>query len=60
MPKQQLKELSDAELAMHFTYMEERFKQLNKIKFDCKLPLGIGEYEILTVRFYGRASIRNH
>lgn len=49
MPKQQLKELSDAELAMHFTYMEERFKQLNKIKFDCKLPLGRDEYEILTI-----------
>ncbi|MBM6159253.1 hypothetical protein H6L20_04625 [Staphylococcus epidermidis] len=49
MPKQQLKELSDAKLAMHFTYMEERFKQLNKIKFNCKLPLGRDEYEILTV-----------
>lgn len=49
MPKQQLKELSDAELAMHFTYMEERFKKLNKIKFNCKLPLGRDEYEILTI-----------
>lgn len=46
---QKLKELSDAELAMHFTYMEERFKKLNKIKFNCKLPLGRDEYEILTI-----------
>lgn len=49
MPKQQLKELSDAHLAMHFTYMQERIKQLNKIKFDCKLPLGRDAYEILTI-----------
>lgn len=49
MPKQELKELSDAHLAMHFTYMEERFKQLNKIKFDCKFPLGRDAYEILTI-----------
>lgn len=49
MPKQELKELSDAHLAMHFTYMEERFKQLNKMKFDCKLPLGSNDYEILKI-----------
>ncbi|WP_053037808.1 hypothetical protein [Staphylococcus haemolyticus] len=49
MPKQQLKELSDAHLAMHFTYMEKRFKQLNKMKFDCKLPLGSNEYELLVI-----------
>ena len=49
MPKQQLKELSDAKLAMHFTYMEERFKQLNKMKFDCLLPLDKDSSEILVI-----------
>lgn len=49
MPKQQLKELSDAKLAMHFTYMEERFKQLNKMKFDCLLPLDKDSSEILKI-----------
>ena len=52
MPKQQLKELSDAKLAMHFTYMEERFKQLNKMKFDCLLPLDKDSSEILVIKVY--------
>ena len=49
MPKQQLKELSDAKLAMHFTYMEERYKQLNKMKFDCLLPLDKDSSEVLKI-----------
>ncbi|HEA0014664.1 TPA: hypothetical protein RU524_002474 [Staphylococcus aureus] len=45
----QLKELSDAELAMHFTYMEERFKQLNKMKFNCLLSLDVDSSEVLAI-----------
>lgn len=48
-PKQKLRGLSDAKLAMHFTYMEERFKQLNKMKFNCLLPLDKDSSEVLAI-----------
>ena len=51
MPKKQLKELSDAKLAMHFMYMEERFKQLNKMKFNCLLPLDKDSSEVLKIPY---------
>ena len=58
MPKQQLKELSDAKLAMHFTYMEERFKQLNKMKFDCLLPLDKDSSEVLKYLIKRRKNLK--
>ncbi|MGX0251317.1 hypothetical protein [Staphylococcus hominis] len=59
MPKQQLKELSDAKLAMHFTYMEERFKQLNKMKFDCLLPLDKDSSEVLEIPHKTQKEFKN-
>lgn len=47
MERQYLKTLSYVELAMHLEYMTERYKQLNKMEFDCKLPLGDNSYEVL-------------
>lgn len=44
-----LKTLSDAELAMHCQYMEERYKQAYKMKFDCKLPLDHDSYELINI-----------
>lgn len=59
MPNGELKELSDAELAMHFTYMEERFKQLNKMKFNCLLPLDKDSSEVLEIPHKTRKEFKN-
>ena len=53
MPKQQLKELSDAK------YMEERFKQLNKMKFDCLLPLDKDSSEVLKIPHKTQKEFKN-
>ncbi|HCH7056727.1 TPA: hypothetical protein NMZ95_001853 [Staphylococcus aureus] len=59
MEQKVLKELSYTELAMHLEYMTERYKQLNKMEFNCKLPLGNDSYEMLYIPHKTRKEFKN-